>query len=545
MTSAAPPYDYAPHERPTFPGSPYTPAHTPGRRLGYAAIGLAAGLCCTLGNGLVNVNVANLSGSLGLYVVQASLLPAIYVAFNASANLMLVKARAQFGIPLITQGLLVAYALAALLALVLPGFVTAAIVRAACGMTAAALITFGIYNWIQVLPPRMRPLALVLGIGLPQLALPIARLFPVEMLALSHWRGLYLAELTIALGMLAASLALPLPPSDRGKAFEPLDVLTYCLALGAMLLLCGALGVGRLLWWTDTPILGWALAGAIVLSAAALLVEQGRARPLLQLHWLSSLDILRFAGVALLVRLALAEQTYGAVGLLTAGGLNNDQLRVLFALVAGAMTFGLVAAALTLSERRLPYQVLVAALIIALGAAIDTRATNLTRPPQLYLSQALIGFGTTLFVGPALIYGFLRMFQRGADHLVSFVVLFSTTQNVGGLLGSALLGTYQVAAARFHASALSDHLIAADPLVVARLQAGAASLGGAINDPVLRSAQGAALLSQAMTREASILAYNDVFRLIAALALGTAAYVGYLIAIHALKRGGQTGEASA
>ena len=92
---------------------------------------------------------------------------------------------------------------------------------------------------------------------------------------------------------------------------------------------------------------------------------------------------MRFGAVALFVRLALAEQTYGAVGLLTSGGLTNDQLRTLFALVAVAMLAGILAAALTLSERRIPWQVMIAALVIALGAWIDTDATNLTRPPQL------------------------------------------------------------------------------------------------------------------------------------------------------------------
>jgi hypothetical protein len=40
-----------------------------------------------------------------------------------------------------------------------------------------------------------------------------------------------------------------------------------------------------------------------------------------------------------------------------------------------------------------------------------------------------------------------------------------------------------------------------------------------IIDPTLRTAEGAALLSQRVTREANVLAYNDVFMIIAVLAL--------------------------
>lgn len=536
MTAAGADYQFAPEERPAFPGSPFAPSHPVSRRLGYIAIALLVGLTATLGNALVTVNLAGLSGGLGLYVAEASWLPAIYVAMNASANLLLVKARAQFGIPAITHGLLIAYGLAALIQFAFPGFAAAVLVRAVSGMAAAGLTTIAIYNLLQVFPAKLRPVGLVLGVSIPQLGTPLARLVPVEMLALNGWQGLSLIELGLALAALASILWLPLPPSEREKAFEPLDFVTVGLLVPAITLVCGVLGQGRLLWWTDTAWLGWALAIAIPLIAAAILIEHHRARPLLQTGWIGSVDILRFAAVALLVRFALAEQTYGAVGLLTSSGLTNDQLHTLFGIVLGAMILGTLAAVVTLSERRLPWQVMTAALLIALGAWMDSDATNITRPAQLYWSQALIAFGATLFIGPALLYGFIRMIGHGPNHLVSFIILFSLTQNIGGLAGSAALGTYQVASARAHATALSDHLVAADPQVAARIQAGTVAVAGSIGDPALRGAQGAGLLGQAMTREANILAFNDVFRLVAVLALLTALYIAYLILFYTLRR---------
>jgi len=529
-------YQFSPEERAVLPGAPFAARHSGLRQTAYAGTALLIGVCSTFPNALVTVNVGTISGSLGLYIVEASWLPAIYVAMNATGNLTLIKARAQFGIPAVMYALLTGYAVAALLQLAFPSFASAIVIRAINGMTAAALVTLTIYYLIEVFPRRLLPLAPIIGIGLAQLGTPLARLVPVELLAINSWRGLYLIELAVALGILALLLAFPLPPSQRTKAFEPLDLVTIGLIVPAMLLLCGVLGVGRVAWWTDTPWLGWALTAAVPLFAVAVLIEKHRARPLLQLGWLGSVDILRFAAVALLVRLALAEQTYGSVGLLTSGGLTNDQLRTLFVIVAVAMVLGTVCAALTFSEGRLPWQVLIASLIIALGAWLDSGATNVTRPPQLYLSQALIGFGTTLYVGPALTYGLLRMLSRGADVFVSFVVLFSVTQNVGGLLGSAILGTYQYMQTHTHALALSEHLFAADPNVVDRVRLGAAAIAGAVADPTQQSAQGAGLLARAMTQEATILAYNDVFRLVAFLALMSAVYVGYLIVANALRR---------
>lgn len=528
-------YIYAPEERPTFPGSPGILIHTAPRRAAYGAVAVLVAVSATFGNALVNVNVGSAAGSLGLYVAEASVLPAIYVAMNASANLTLVKARAQFGIPTITQGLLIVYALAGAWQLVFPGFASAVLIRAICGVTAAALTTLAIYYLLQTFPGRLRPLALVFGIGLVQLGTPLARLVPVELLAAHEWRGLYLIEIAIALAVLALTAVLPLPHSERSPAFEKADIVTIALLVPAYLLVCVVLGLGRLYWWADAPWLGVALACAIPLFTGAVLLERSRANPLIRIDWLSSLDILRFAGVAVFVRLALAEQTFGAVGFLTSGGLTNDQLHTLFAIVAVAMVLGMICAALTLSETRLPYQVAVAALIIAAGAWIDTDANNLSRPPQLYLSQALIGFGTTLFIGPAILYGFVRMFAHGATHLVTFIVLFSTTQNVGGLAGSAWLGSYQIAATRYHVTTLSERLSPADPQVVSRLQSGVAVVSGVVVDPAARIAQGSALLNQAAAREAGVLAYIDVFAFVRMLALSIAAYIAYLLLLAKLR----------
>lgn len=504
-------YPFLPEERPLFPGGPYSPLHTRAHRIAYAAIAVLMALTATLGNALVTVNLPNLSGALGIYPAEASLLPAVYVAMNACANLLLIKARQQFGIPAVTHSLLIAYVAAGLLQFAVPGFATALLTRAVCGMTAAGLTTMTIYNLLQTVPPAKRPLALVTGISLGQFGPVLARLCPVEMLALDHWHGLHLIEVGLALAALAALIALPLPPSDKSPAFERLDFITIALAVPAVTLICLVLGVGRVVWWTETPWLGVALAVAIPLFVAALVVEYYRERPLLQIRWIGSRDIARFAVVAVLVRLALAEQTYGAVGLLTSAGLTNDQLRGLFAVVFVAQALGLATTLAVLAPPRIPYLIIAAALAIALGAWLDTHATNVTRPAQLIWSQALIAYGTTLFIGPALAYGFLRMLERGPGHLVTFIVLFSSTQNLGGLAGAALLGSYQVISARDHATALAERALPADPTMAARL-----------------ASQGFGGLSQALAREANILAFNDVFRFVATLALMTALYVAYI-----------------
>lgn len=145
---------FRPEERPLFAGSPFSPTHPAGRRLGYFATGTFLAVTSTFGNALSTVNTGSIAGPLGLYAAEAAALSAIYVAMNASANLSLVKARAQFGIPQLTGFLLGLYAFAGLVHFGITGFWAAMFVRAASGMAAAALITLGVYYLMQAFPPQ-------------------------------------------------------------------------------------------------------------------------------------------------------------------------------------------------------------------------------------------------------------------------------------------------------------------------------------------------------------------------------------------------------
>ena len=200
------------------------------------------------------------------------------------------------------------------------------------------------------------------------------------------------------------------------------------------------------------------------------------------------------------------------------------------------MAAGIVVAAVTLSEARLPYQVMLAATCLCAGALLDSHASNLTRPQQLYFSQALIGFGTTLFIGPAILYGFLHMMRIGADHLVTFVVVFSITQNVGALAGSALMGSYQIERVHVHSDDLAAQLVLDNPQVSARVAGSGAAFGSAVSDPTLRGAESVALLGQQLGREATVLAFNDVFGLLAWLSGGTALFVAFSLIFRNLRQ---------
>lgn len=518
------PREWAPDEKPLLPGSPSTPAHPTPLRFAYLIVGILVTITGGLGNALVSVNLLHLQGVLGAYQTETAWLPAAYVMANASMNLLLVKFRQQFGLRLFTEFFLVLYALVTFAHLFVGDLGSAIAVRAAHGMLAAALSTLGLYYTLQAFKKEWRLRGMTVALGVAQVSLPLAYIFSNDLLQLAEWNGLYLFELGITLVSLGAVLLLKLPPGDRFPAFRATDFVTFSLFAPGIALLCAVLTFGRILWWHETPWLGVALAASIVLLAAAMCVEHNRANPLLNIRWLTNGKILNIAMTLLLVRIVLSEQSVGAVGFLRAVGLDNDQMQSLFAWVLAATVAGIVVSALSLNIAHLTWPRVVALLCMALGAWLDAHANNQTRAEQMYLSQSLLAFGGTLFIGPSLISMIFTVVGNPAA-LISFSVLFGLTQNLGGLLGSALVGTFQVWREKFHSSNIVEQLSSLDPLVASRVQGTASAFGQLLADPAARTRQGLAALSNSATREANILAYNDVFLVLAILAGVSAAWI--------------------
>lgn len=466
-------WDYAPHERPVMPGSPGSPAHPRGRQIAYALVAILIGLTGGFGNALVAANTVTLAGALGLDPAEIAWLPTVYVMTNVSINLLLIKFRQQYGLRPFAIVFLTLYMLLTLAHLFVHGFWSAILVRGASGMAGAALNTFALYYLMQAFPAKWRLRAIVLGIGVPQCATPLARLFSPDLLAMSQWRTLYLFELGLAALSLAAVLAFRLPPTTRQKAFERLDFVTFALFAGSMALFAAVLGLGRYVWWTQAAWIGWALLAAIPMLAAALIIEHHRANPLLNTRWLGSADIVRFMIVTIMARIVLSEQTYGAVGLLTVLGQNNDQLVPFFTIIFLATVAGFVTSAITLNPAKLTHPVMLAIGLVAVAAWADSYSTSLTRAPQLYVSQATIAFAGAFFLGPSLLFGMTRALQQGTGHIISFLALFGMLNSLGGLAGTALLGTYQTVREKANSAALVQAIDPTDPIVQARLQAGA------------------------------------------------------------------------
>ena len=485
----------------------------------YGAIGLLAALTGGLGNALVIANLAFFQGTLGLTAVEAAWIPAAYVTTNVCANLVLVKFRQQFGLGLFIKLVLIFYILTVVTHLFVHGFWSAILIRAASGIAAAGLITLGILAMFQAFSAPKRLYAILIGISVPQLATPIARMIAPGLLEWGDWRMAYFFELGLALLTLAAVLALPLPPSEREKAFERTDFITIGLLFPGFALLCAALALGRTLWWTSQPWIGWALIGAIVLITAGIMIEHRRDASVADDEVAWPMDHPPHRTHRVFVRILLSEQTFGSIGLLSALGMGVDQFQTLvchrdagFDRRAGYSDRDISpAVASPRDPGRVPADRRGG--LHGCGSDQPDEAGQPLREPGIdwFWRHAFHRprNGDRHFSHPSCRAAELHQLDR---------IIQRHARTSAACLGSAIFGTLQTVREKFHSHVLVEQVLLTNPTVADRLSEAHASLSGVITDPLLRSAQGAALVGRDVAREANILAYNDVFMVIGILA---------------------------
>ncbi|WP_280171678.1 hypothetical protein [Agrobacterium pusense] len=482
-----------------------------------------------LGNGLFSANLPYLQGSLGLNVAEIAWLPAIYLVANAITGCMLVKYRQQFGIRSFCLIFLALQVLLITAHLLVSSFASAIFVRGASGVCASAMGTLGVLYMIQAMSAKRRLAAVTLGLGAPQLALPIAWIIPKDFLAFGSWSGLYLFELGLSLVSLGIVMVVRLPPTVRSPAFEPLDAISFGLYALGIGLFGAAMGLGSYLWWTNAAWIGWCLAASLPCLALFTLIEFHRKRPLVDVRWLSAVTFVRWAVIAVICRVAQSEQAVGVISMLRDFGLTNDDFRPLtFVILAGAAG-GLVFSAFLVSPSRLPFIVLISLALAATAAYLDSFSSLSTRAPQMVLSQAMMGAATTMFFGPVFIFGLGRVLSRQGVGLTSFIAIFGLTQSIGTLICNSLLQTYLFHAQQYHLANFAVQTERSDPTVMAAASAFSSQYLAVLTDPALRTARGVQALSQQVVLNARVAAYNDVY-----LAISLAAAFGLLLLLSAV-----------
>lgn len=512
------------------PAPPPSPLPMPARRAAaYMAAATLLAMTQGFGMNLVTANLPQLQGPFGATGAEALWLIAAYMAPNVSLSLALLKIRNQYGLRHFAELGIAVFLVVSVMHLFVTDLRSVIVLRFFAGIAAAPMSSLGFLYMLEAFPPA-RKLTVGLSLALTNITLApsLTRLVSPPLIDLGGVPALFHFELALALLSFGAIYLLPLTPPPRVKVIERLDFLSYpliAIGLGAFAVVLVA---GKQYWWTEAPWLGVTLVVGIAALTVAALIELNRKTPFIDLRWLASPQILHVAAVLLIFRLILTEQTSVAGNFFQTIGLQNAQLTGLYTVVTLATVAGGLFCAATFRPGREPALHMLALILIMTGAWLDSRGTGLTRPEQMYWSQAMIAAGGSLFLPPAIASGFTMTLRKGTQYIFSFIIVFLMTQSLGGLAGSALFTSFITLREKFHANILAAHMTLGDPLVAARIGQLSAAYGHTVTDGALLRSQGVSLLGQQITREANILAHNDAFLMISLMA-ATAAVA---LAIH-------------
>lgn len=501
-----------------------------GRAAIYMASSLLLFLTQGLGMNLLNANIYQLQGSLSATTSEIGWLSAAYMAPYASMSIALFKIRSQYGLRRFAELSIVCFVFASVLNLFVSDLHSATVVRFLSGMAAAPLSTLGFLYMLEAFPPaRKLSVGLSLALMNTTLSAPIARIISPPLMDIGGWHALYTFEMGLALIALPVVYLLPLTAPPRAKVIQKMDILSYLLLAAGFGCLAVFLTLGRLYWWFEASWLGLFLAGAIASLTLMVALELPRKMPLLDLRWVFSKENMHMAGILLLFRVVSSEQTTTAANFYIQLGLLNEQTRTMYAIILMASIAGGLVCTVLMLTRYVETAHVLALVLIASGALLDSQSTSLTRPEQMYLSQAMVAAGAAMFLPPVMSKGFAAVLAKGAPFIVNFLVIFLFTQSIGSLCAQAALGSFVIIREKFHSNVLVEHILLTNPFVAQRVSQLSASYGKVITDKSLLNAEGLQLLGQQVTREANILAYNDAFLVISvASAVGLVLLLGHL-----------------
>ncbi|MBH9975002.1 MULTISPECIES: MFS transporter [Bartonella] len=473
-----------------------------------------------LGANMVQSNITQLTGFFHATVEETTWLVGAYMAPNVSLSIFLIKIRNQYGLRLFAELSIIGFLLTCILHLFVTSLQSAIIIRFFAGIAAAPMSSLAFFYMIEAFAPaKKRTVGLSLNLMNIALAVPLSRLVSPALIDHAGFHALFALEMGLALIGFACIFYLPLTPIKRAKVIEKLDYVSYGLIAVGLGINAAIMPVGRLYWWREVSWMGWWLAIAVFCLMLASVIELNRKNPLIDLRWLFSKEMLHIAIVLLMFRILLSEQATLASNFFNLFGLLNREMEVMHAGVVVGTVLGGLSCAIFFKPGREDLFHVIALILLAGGSFMDSHATNLTRPDQMILSQAMIGVGYALFLPPSMSKGLATAIARGPNYILSFIAVFLFTQNTGGLMSSAFFGSLQIVFEKYHSNILTQQIVMSNPIVANGVNQLSDAYAHVISDPVLRHSEGLAALAKRSTLEANVLAYNDVFRLYSCIAL--------------------------
>lgn len=432
---------FRPNEMPSIWGSPAKPDLPNRIRLLYGIAFMVVLLAASLQNNLIIAYIDYLQGDFGFTPTQGACVTAAYYMGNVWTTIMLFRFRQQFGLKVFFTCIFVVMLFSQILELMFSNFWIVVFARFISGVVGGGISVLTIFYAIQMLPMSKKYLLFPTSIGLAQIGSVLAH-FIVAYFSMNDYPHLMNCfEIGFCLIAFCTFLLIELPPSHTAKAFFPEDFTAIFFIVGTALC-CLIFSVGNIVWWHYEAI-GYGLCVAIACFGLFFIAEFFKKRPFVHLQFLANFQLIELSLAAAFVRMCLAEQSTGATMLFRKVlGFSDYQLMGYYGILTLSATLGGLLCLMIYNYERSHGMILFAAALIPLGSFLSMNLSIDMLPSHVYLGQALIAFASVFFMGPLIVNGIVLGFARGTNYVITFAVVFTFSQGVFGLFGSALVGYF-------------------------------------------------------------------------------------------------------
>jgi DHA2 family multidrug resistance protein len=337
------------------------------------------------------------------------------------------------------------------------------------------------------------------------------------------WKSLYLVEAVFSLiTLIGVHLFLDVQ-CFQFKAFDNLDWGGFFLLAPAAALIIMGLSQGDRRFWIEAPWIGYAFVIGTILLLIFLYMEVNRENPLIN----PRLALYRSFGTGcllnMLFRVALLDVAVVMPRFLTSLQ-NYRNLEISNALWLPAAAQTLMYAAMPWFYRfiKAHYLIMAGLVCLGIGALCDFDNTSISDADQFLFSQFLIGLAPPLFLVPVLGLGVRDIKPqdgRSAGVFWNYSIIFGT-------VGSTTLSSYIIRMREYyHSNRLNDFVSDSWIPAVNRIDSVSATLGSRITDDGGAHIAAVASVAQASSKQALLLALNDMFLIIGVIALLSIALV--------------------
>lgn len=332
------------------------------------------------------------------------------------------------------------------------------------------------------------------------------------------WRWIFFINLPV--GILAVFMCLAFLPQDPPLASLPKSKIDF-VGVGLLALGIGSFQIvmeeGYTEDWFESPMIV-AFSVLAVIGVVLFVMRMFEMKdPIVDLRVLRYKSLAAGSVLSVVVGMALYGALF-AVPIFASTVLHYTSQEVGFLLFPGAIVSAFTMPIAASLVRKVDPRLLLAGGAAILGGAVLWlgHLTTSTGASDIFWPLMVNRFGTVMMFMP------LTMTTLGPipkKDIAASTAFFNLTRQLGGSVGVAALTTILGSRATFHRSAIIEHMNPADPVVQARVNGMAYSFANKGQDMAHAKATALTILDGSARMQASVLAFNDTFFIVAGLVL--------------------------